>query len=134
MQIQEINNKKWKVAKNLEINTIRAYGFEKIEQEFHINIIAEGYEIPKEAEAHICCSIQKYINKLSTNPSFKLTKVLKSIGLQQGNDRILQITGIINNVSLISIRNQRKKTNLTEEQRQIIRNRLEEMRKRKKIS
>lgn len=117
MKLNEIKGYAWKVAENLDVSHIRAYHFSKIEQELHINIVASGFEFPKQEEVLICCSIPRYIIKLSRNPSFLLKKVVISCGLPKGNDVVLQVTGKIYNSKLISIKSQRKITILTPEER-----------------
>ncbi len=129
MFLSEIYNQKWEIASNLEVNRIRVANTQRVEQEFHINIVAEGFDNPKEEEAVICCSIPKYISRLASNPSFKLRNVLISSGLQEGNDRVLQVMGVIYDTKLFTVRNRRKKVNLSDEERKARGLRLQNMRK-----
>ena len=118
MLLSEIYNQKWKIAENLEIRKIRSSGFERVEQELHINLLASGYEDKSKEEIHICCSLPRWITRLASNINFKLTSVLISFELEEGNDRILQVTGIVYDSKLLAINFTRKKYNLTPEERQ----------------
>jgi hypothetical protein len=132
MQLSEIAKQKWKVSDKLEIDRVRASGFERVEQEFHINLVASGFEFPDQEEMIICCSIQKYILKLARNPSFKLSRALISCDLKEGNDKVLQVMGVIYDSGLLCINSQRKRrTPLTEEQKQVLRDRLATIRQKR---
>ena len=117
MLISEIYNQKWKIADNLEIRKIRSSGFERVEQELHINLLASGYEDKSKEEIHICCSLPRWITLLSHHFNFKLTSVLISSGLEEGNDRVLQVIGIIYDSRLLTLKFTRKTYNLTDEQK-----------------
>ena len=131
MDINEINNQKWKVSKNLEILGLRTANISRGEQELHINIVAQGFEDSSKEEALICCSTPKYILKLSRNCNFTLQSVLKSEGLNEGNGRVLQITGKIYDTKRIVLR-LKKKTQLSEEEKKIRIERLAKAREKRK--
>ena len=127
MQMNEIQDKKWKIDNELKVYGIRVDAISKLEQELHINLLAKGYESEKE-EIHICCSIPKWINKLADNPSFNLKKVMKSKDVSENNDKVLQIDGIIYDSSLFSLRTKKKTINLSPEQVTKRKERMAEMR------
>lgn len=124
MKLNEIYSKNWKVSQNLQINHNRLSHLQKEEQECHINILAKG-ESQEAEEAHICCSTQKWITKLSHNPSFHLLAVLVSTN-EERKDEVLQLDGVIYDSALISIKSIRKKMNLTKEEREIRAKRMRE--------
>ena len=128
MLLSEIYNQKWKIAENLEVRKIRSSGFERVEQEFHINLLASGYEDKSKEEIHICCSLPRWITRLASNINFKLTSILISCGLEEGNDRVLQVTGVIYDSKLLVLKFSRRTYNLTEEQRQKLNERLKKAR------
>ena len=128
MLLSEIYNQNWKIVENLEIRKIRSSGFERAEQEFHINLLASGYEDKSKEEIRICCSLPRWITRLASNFNFKLTSILISWGLEKGNDKVLQVTGVIYDSKLLVLKFSRRTYNLTEEQRQKLSERLKKAR------
>lgn len=118
MFLTEIYNQKWKIVKNLDIRKIRIAKITKLEQDFHIKIMAVGLDNPDKEEAVIHCTFPRYIGKLSQNPFFTLKSVLVSYGLsEEENNRVLQVTGCIYDSTNIQIR-PKMKMNLSKEEKE----------------
>ncbi len=92
INLNEINNKKWKVSPELKIEKVRVKNLEVVEQELHINICKAGYKDMRKPETFVDCGYQKYITRLSKSEMFTLETVLISTH-EENQGRVLAVKG-----------------------------------------
>ncbi len=113
INLNEINDKSWKVSKDLNIEKVRVVSKELVEQELHINICKVGFKDPSKPEILVDCSYQGYITVLSKSELFSLETVQISTH-QDNRGYIIAVKGVLSTGSLTIRRKTRKVMTLSD--------------------
>ena len=128
MNINEIKNKKWKISKKLVMNKWHTGTIITEEQECVFDILKQIGDEDSGKGILVDCSFQEYITKLSKCEYFELQEILYSnVGF------IVEIKGTMSCKGLTIRSKIIKKKQLTEEQKEILRERFKRNIKKKDL-
>ncbi|MDY6959443.1 MAG: hypothetical protein SVK08_09830 [Halobacteriota archaeon] len=124
MQLDEINEQKWKVSEDLCIEFLRVDSLGLFEQENHIVEYRAGLTNESEREVHVDCTDQGGITKYAKSEFFTLTGVTVSSTISR-KDFVLGVRGQLEPKGL-TIRS--KKRVYTEEEKKVLSDRMKKVR------